>query len=133
MLHFKPLTYSNRDTPKTATSIDIAPIITRTPTGQFALPTEFVLLPASTLPLFTTARYWEDGDRLGLTHTKTESSESWLPHVLIEHWEDGGSDGHVEYELLGYAVLNYEDASKYVAAAWAAKGRYDFPQFDIPY
>jgi hypothetical protein len=70
---------------------------------------------------------------LGLTHTKREDFESWLPHVLIEHWEDGGSDGHVEYELIGYAVLNYEDASKYVEAAQAARSRYDFPQFDIPY
>lgn len=107
-------------------------LVTSPAEGLICLPTQFVLLPRQDHHLvFDTARFWSSRE-LGLTHTKTVDSESWAPHFLLEHWENCGDDGHLVFELVGYAVLSDAQLHEYWAAARAATNRYDFPQIEQP-
>ena len=104
-----------------------AKLLRTSPDGVIGLPSEFVLLPGQIGRLvFDTARFWSSAE-LGITHTKTDDSESWLPHVLIEHWENCGDDGHTVYQLVGHAVLTDAAARTYRNAALAAMHSCDFP------
>jgi hypothetical protein len=94
--------------------------------GVVALPSEWVLLPGSPQPFFDLARWWHCA-ALGMTHDVYESGESHMPHCLLEHFEDCGSDGHVEYQRVGYALLTDALLREYVDAARVATDRYEFP------
>ena len=95
-------------------------------TGVVALPSEWVLLPGSPHPHFDTARWWHCS-ALGIDHHVYPGGESHLPHCLLEHFEDCGSDGHVEYQRVGYALLTDAAMREYIDAARVATDRYEFP------
>ena len=120
---FEPLDYwrAGDELPAAA-----AKLLRTSPEGVIGLPSEFVLLPRQTGLVFDTARFWSSAE-LGITHTKTADSESWLPHVLLEHWENRGDDGHTVYQLIGHAVLTDAAARAYRTAALAALHFWDFP------
>lgn len=110
---------------------EIAGIAAVSPEGLVALPTEFRLMPHNASGLvFDTARWWSS-HALGITHIKTENSESWSPHILLEHWEDCGEDGHLEFQLVGYAVLSDEQFQQYAGAARSVQNSWEFPQITM--
>jgi hypothetical protein len=123
---FTPLQYwASNDLPEWACRI-----ITRSPERIFALPSEMVLLPGNSV-YFDTARMWSDGV-LGATQRWNDDGELTMnyPHYLIEDWQDWGDDGHVVYQICGYAVLNAEDAQAFHTAARVATDRWEFPYIE---
>lgn len=107
--------------------------------GNYDLPSENVVF-GNVRPIIQQGRYWRTFQFYAEHHKwekdaagrKSESSHNeWT--ALIEIYEDSGCDGHIEYELVGFAAVREEMLEKFLAAIENAKHRWEYPRWKIPY
>ena len=115
----KPVNFWHRNV-RRLPKIVINAITTLSYVQYFGLPSEYVLMPGTSTPPLQQGRAF-------LHFRKVKENEY---NHLIEVYEDWGDDGHIEYNLGGFAEITDAQYKEYLEAVNAAKSPWEFPQID---